>query len=159
MPINKVLIRAVSGEFTCCLTGGPGPLEIITAQPAGHVNTFADEIEARHGFRCHAAGIEAGRIHAAKCDFRRAIPSEPAGLICQSCTSFARVARALSDISARLPVSPDFSTTCCASRFGRISARAVWADWRPFFCFASFSKATISRAGSSFRRIVSPSRQ
>ncbi len=69
-----------SREFAGRLPGGPCPLEIITTEPAGHIDTFADEIEAGHGFRRHTAGIEAGRVHAAECDFRRAITFRTGGL-------------------------------------------------------------------------------
>ena len=79
-PINKALTGVVSREFTRRLPGGPCPLEIITAEPTGHINTFTDEIEAGYGFRRHAAGIETGRVHAAERDFRRAIAFGPGGL-------------------------------------------------------------------------------
>lgn len=79
-PVNKALTGAASREFTGRLAGRPGPLEIITTEPAGHINTFADEIKAGHGFRRHTAGIEAGRVHAAECDFRRAITFRTGGL-------------------------------------------------------------------------------
>ena len=46
----------------------PGPLEIIAAQPTGHVDGLADEIQARnrtrlHGFRIQIAGIDTAPGH------------------------------------------------------------------------------------------------
>ena len=37
------------------MSGGPGPLEIVAAQLAGHVDHLADEIEALHEPRLHRA--------------------------------------------------------------------------------------------------------
>ncbi len=69
-----------SREFACRLPRRPGPLEIIAAQPAGHIHAFADEIEVGQGFRRHAARIEARRINTAKRDLRRAIAFGAGGL-------------------------------------------------------------------------------
>ncbi len=41
--------------------GGPGPLEVVAAEPAGDVDGFADEVEAGDGAGCHGGRVEAGR--------------------------------------------------------------------------------------------------
>src|SRR5690606_18257999 len=44
---------------------GPGPLEVIAAQPAGHIDRLAYEVQARHGARLHGLLIQPARIDAA----------------------------------------------------------------------------------------------
>ena len=51
-------------------TGGPRPLKIVSAQPAGHIDDFADEIQTGHAPRLHCFRREFIRIDAAKRDFR-----------------------------------------------------------------------------------------
>jgi len=48
--------------------GGPGPLKVETAEMAGHVDDFADEIKAGnlaafHGFRGEFSGVDAACGH------------------------------------------------------------------------------------------------
>src|SRR6218665_1432581 len=47
---------------------GPGPLEVVAAQPAGHVNHFANEIEPRLSFALHGLRAQLARVHAAAHD-------------------------------------------------------------------------------------------
>ena len=46
------------GGGTCGDGAGPGPLEVVAAEPAGDVNDFADEEEARGEFAFEGAGVE-----------------------------------------------------------------------------------------------------
>ena len=41
------------GHLARGVAAGPGPLKIVAAQPAGHIDHFADEIESRHAPRFH----------------------------------------------------------------------------------------------------------
>src|SRR6185312_14743225 len=45
---------------------GPGPLEVVAAQPAGDVHHFADEVQAGHELRLHRAGREPVGVHTAQ---------------------------------------------------------------------------------------------
>ena len=38
--------------------GGPGPLEVVAAEPAGDVDDLADEVEAGDVAALHGAGVE-----------------------------------------------------------------------------------------------------
>lgn len=38
--------RNVSGKLPGCMSGCPGPVDIVATQHSGHINHFADEIEA-----------------------------------------------------------------------------------------------------------------
>ena len=49
---------------------GPGPLEIIAAEPARDINRFADRIEAGNRLCFHGLGGKLICINAAGCDFR-----------------------------------------------------------------------------------------
>ena len=44
------------GNLARGVPAGPGPLEIVAAQPAGHIDHFADEIKSRHPPRFHRFG-------------------------------------------------------------------------------------------------------
>ena len=52
------------------MPAGPGPLEIVAAEPAGHIDDFADEIEARHTPRLHRLRGELAGVDAADGHFR-----------------------------------------------------------------------------------------
>lgn len=67
-------IRSFNLTASCAsdrLTGrpaaGPGPLEIIPPQPAGHIHDFTDEVKPRHGLCRHGLAVQGPRIDAAQC--------------------------------------------------------------------------------------------
>ena len=45
--------RDLRNRLSCSPSRRPRPLKVIPAQPAGYIDTFTDEIEARHGFGGH----------------------------------------------------------------------------------------------------------
>src|ERR1039458_4302602 len=47
-----------SGGLAGGYCGGPGPLEVVAAEPAGDVDDFADEVEARGDAALHGTGVE-----------------------------------------------------------------------------------------------------
>src|SRR5690606_9452330 len=59
--------------------GGPGPLEVVAAEPAGDVDDFADEVQAGHVPGLHRRRRQAVGIHAAEGDFRGAVALGAAG--------------------------------------------------------------------------------
>ena len=58
-----------SGELAGAVTGRPCPLEVIAAEPAGHIDHLADEVETRHGAGFHRLGRQGGGIDAAQGNF------------------------------------------------------------------------------------------
>src|SRR6185369_5727379 len=58
-PLVAALQRPAAGRGA-----GPGPLEVVAAEPAGHVDDLTDEIQARyalalHRLRAQVAGVDA----------------------------------------------------------------------------------------------------
>jgi hypothetical protein len=52
---------------------GPGPLEVIAAEPACNVDDLADEMEAGDDFRFEGASVELGGVNAAGCNLGFAV--------------------------------------------------------------------------------------
>src|SRR3546814_8151478 len=59
------LCSEVLHELPRRVAGGPGPLEIVTAEPTGDVEALADEIEAGHLLCREGLGGERGGVDAA----------------------------------------------------------------------------------------------
>jgi len=51
------------------MTGGPGPLEIKSSEPAGDVDHFANKVEAFDVAGLHGFGGEVGGVDSAEGDF------------------------------------------------------------------------------------------
>src|SRR5215212_3214785 len=68
---------AASDSLTGAQARGPCPLEIVAAEPAGHVHHLADEVEARHRLRFHGAGIELAGVDAAQRHLGGAVALRP----------------------------------------------------------------------------------
>jgi 2-dehydro-3-deoxyphosphooctonate aldolase (KDO 8-P synthase) len=56
---------------------GPGPLEIVPAQPAGHIDDLADEIEPRHPLRRHRPPVKRRGIDAPQRHLGRPVALRP----------------------------------------------------------------------------------
>ncbi len=60
-------------NFAGRVAAGPGPLEIVAAQPAGDIDDFANEIKAGHGTAFHRLGGECCGVHTPHGYFRLGI--------------------------------------------------------------------------------------
>ncbi len=67
--IPYVALAGLAGGYS----GGPGPLEVVTAEPAGDVDDFADEEESSHAAGLHGSGVEFGGVNSAGGDFGFAV--------------------------------------------------------------------------------------
>ena len=54
--------RKASHRFPAGVAQGPGPLEIVAAEPARHVDRFADKMESRHDAFSHRLRGDLARV-------------------------------------------------------------------------------------------------
>ena len=101
---------------------GPGPLEIVAAEPAGDVDDLADEIEPRHVARLMRLGVERPRVDAAERHFGGAVAFGAGRLDPPGLEPLGQLASTASFISPTRPGNSAAMT--CASRCGSHSRRA-----------------------------------
>jgi hypothetical protein len=175
----------VPSGFLVCVTGdqysflgqrqrtgmraGPGPLEVVAAQPAGHVDHLADEVQPGL-LRFHGLRRQIARVHAAQRHLGLAVALGAGGGTSSQRDSARPAARALSVASATGRCQ---SASCCtqasASRLGTRVASSLASSLREpaLACSSAASGRSVPgarfsgsacRAASSWRSAARPAR-